>query len=168
MSEHNITVEGGSSVRLLTAGKYCDRDIVVTAKGAVVPEETSIFDPTKETILKRSTATYNDIVVTKTMIAFVNTGKYAGYVGCKFDAVVGETYRISWEMISSSDENVFYYESDKILTKVDDCYGTRLYPDDNPLTITATKPYVYIWLAHPSVPSNDLALVTGLRVHKVT
>lgn len=33
MSEHNITVEGGSSVRLKTAGKYCDRDIVVTATG---------------------------------------------------------------------------------------------------------------------------------------
>lgn len=29
----NITVEGGSSVRLPTAGKYCDMDIVVTAKG---------------------------------------------------------------------------------------------------------------------------------------
>ena len=31
MSEFNITVEGGKSVRLPTAGKYCDRDIVVTA-----------------------------------------------------------------------------------------------------------------------------------------
>ena len=30
---HNITVEGGTSVRLPTAGKYCDRDIVITAKG---------------------------------------------------------------------------------------------------------------------------------------
>ena len=29
----NITVEGGTSVRLPTAGKYCDRDIVVTATG---------------------------------------------------------------------------------------------------------------------------------------
>lgn len=29
----NIEVEGGSSVRLPTAGKYCDRDIVVTANG---------------------------------------------------------------------------------------------------------------------------------------
>lgn len=29
----NITVDGGSSVRLPTAGKYCDRDIVVTAQG---------------------------------------------------------------------------------------------------------------------------------------
>ncbi len=33
MSEHNITVAGGESVRLLTAGKYCERDIVVTAEG---------------------------------------------------------------------------------------------------------------------------------------
>ena len=30
---HNITVEGGTSKRLLTAGKYCDRDIVITAEG---------------------------------------------------------------------------------------------------------------------------------------
>lgn len=28
----NIAVEGGKSVRLKTAGKYCDRDIVITAK----------------------------------------------------------------------------------------------------------------------------------------
>ena len=33
MSEHKVTVEGGSSVRLLTARKYCDRDIVVEATG---------------------------------------------------------------------------------------------------------------------------------------
>lgn len=33
MAEHNINVAGGSSVRLKTAGKYCDRDIVVTASG---------------------------------------------------------------------------------------------------------------------------------------
>lgn len=31
MSEHNIAVDSGASVRLKTAGKYCDRDIVVTA-----------------------------------------------------------------------------------------------------------------------------------------
>lgn len=33
MSVFNITVEGGTSVRLPTAGKYCDRDILVTATG---------------------------------------------------------------------------------------------------------------------------------------
>ena len=33
MSTFNIEVAGGSSVRLPTAGKYCDRDIAITAKG---------------------------------------------------------------------------------------------------------------------------------------
>lgn len=33
MSEFNITVEGGKSVKLPTGGKYCDRDIVITATG---------------------------------------------------------------------------------------------------------------------------------------
>lgn len=33
MSEFNVTVDGGNSIRLKTAGKYCDRDIVVTAEG---------------------------------------------------------------------------------------------------------------------------------------
>lgn len=37
---HNITVEGGTSVRLPTAGKYCDRDIVVAATGGgITPDE---------------------------------------------------------------------------------------------------------------------------------
>lgn len=135
--------------------------------GGVNPEETSIFDPTKETILKRSTASYKDIFLTKTIMACVNTGTYAGYIGCKFDAVVGETYKISWDKISSSQENLFYYESDTILTKVDDHYGTRLEPEDNPFTLTATKPYVYLWLGHPSKPSTaELLLITGLMVHK--
>ena len=34
MSEHNITVKGGASVLLPTGGKYCDRDIVVTAESS--------------------------------------------------------------------------------------------------------------------------------------
>lgn len=33
MSEFNVEVQGGSSVRLPTGGKYCDRDIIVTASG---------------------------------------------------------------------------------------------------------------------------------------
>lgn len=35
---HNITIEGGKTVRLPTAGKYCDRDIVITAKGGAESE----------------------------------------------------------------------------------------------------------------------------------
>lgn len=34
---HNITVESGTSIRLPTAGKYCDRDIVITATGSSEP-----------------------------------------------------------------------------------------------------------------------------------
>lgn len=132
------------------------------------PEESSVFDPTQETIIKRSTATYQDLFVAKTTIAYINTGKYAGYVGCKFDAVVGKTYRISWDHISSSEQFVFYYQSDTILTKVDDHYGTRIQHTNNPFTFTATAPYVYIYVAHPSVPSTTLVFVTGLMVHEVT
>lgn len=44
MSEFNVTVEGGTSKRLLTKGKYCDRDIVVTAQGGggISPKELRI------------------------------------------------------------------------------------------------------------------------------
>lgn len=38
MAEFNVTVEAGDSVRLLTAGKYCDRDIVVTASEVELPD----------------------------------------------------------------------------------------------------------------------------------
>ena len=41
MSEFNIEVEGGSSVRLPTGGKYCPKDIIVTAKGG---SGGSVFD----------------------------------------------------------------------------------------------------------------------------
>ena len=38
MADIAITVDGGSSKRLLTAGKYCDKDILVTATGGGQPE----------------------------------------------------------------------------------------------------------------------------------
>ena len=52
----DITVEGGTSVRLPTAGKYCDRDIVVTAKGGtedlneVLTEQEALINTLKETL----------------------------------------------------------------------------------------------------------------------
>ena len=39
----NIEVQGGTSVRLPTAGKYCDRDIVVTALGGDTGEVVTSF-----------------------------------------------------------------------------------------------------------------------------
>lgn len=47
---HNITIEGGTSVRLPTAGKYCDRDIVVTSTGgggAEIVMQSKSATPTK-------------------------------------------------------------------------------------------------------------------------
>lgn len=38
MADIAITVDGGSSKRLLTAGKYCDKNILVTATGGGQPE----------------------------------------------------------------------------------------------------------------------------------
>jgi hypothetical protein len=39
MNEFNIEVQGGSSVRLPTAGKYCEKDIIITASGGGGAEE---------------------------------------------------------------------------------------------------------------------------------
>lgn len=41
---HNITIEGGTSVRLPTAGKYCDRDIIVTAEGGTEDLDTVLTE----------------------------------------------------------------------------------------------------------------------------
>lgn len=38
MSEYNFDVVANSSIRLKTAGKYCDRDIVVTSPKVEIPE----------------------------------------------------------------------------------------------------------------------------------
>lgn len=53
---HNITVEGGKTVRLTTAGKYCDRDIIVTAEGGaedldvVLAEQEGLIVTLQETL----------------------------------------------------------------------------------------------------------------------
>lgn len=59
MSEINISMEGGTSKRLLTAGKYCDRDIVVTASGGGGGEENQLHGTLDGTL------TYIDSNVTK-------------------------------------------------------------------------------------------------------
>ena len=53
---HNITVESGTSIRLPTSGKYCDRDIVVTATGgkedldAVLTEQEELIATLQDTL----------------------------------------------------------------------------------------------------------------------
>lgn len=60
MSEFNITVDGGTSKRLLTAGKYCDRDIVITAEGGaedlndVLNEQEVLIDELKAVLAEKA------------------------------------------------------------------------------------------------------------------
>ena len=57
---HNITVNGGTSVRLPTAGKYCDRDIVITAEGgkedldAVLTEQEELIATLQDTLRSKA------------------------------------------------------------------------------------------------------------------
>lgn len=43
MSDLNIQMDGGTSVRLKTAGKYCDKNIVVTASGEGTPDPRNLY-----------------------------------------------------------------------------------------------------------------------------
>jgi hypothetical protein len=59
---HNITIESGKSIRLPTAGKYCDRDIVITAEGgaedldAILTEQETLIEELKETLRNKATS----------------------------------------------------------------------------------------------------------------
>lgn len=64
MSEYNFTVESGASLRFKTAGKYCDRDIVVTATGG----DYSVEDG----LIKRTITEYTNGRIT-------SIGQYAFY-----------------------------------------------------------------------------------------
>ena len=50
MSQYDISVQAGQSIRLLTAGKYCDRDIVVTSGGAIDGQADGLLDGSLTTL----------------------------------------------------------------------------------------------------------------------
>jgi hypothetical protein len=60
MSEINITVEGGTTKRLLTAGKYCDRDIIISAEGGtedldeVLTEQETLIEELKTILASKA------------------------------------------------------------------------------------------------------------------
>lgn len=90
---HNITIEGGKSVRLKTAGKYCDRDILVTATGgaedldAVLTEQEALIAELQDTLRGKASggggdSTMEDGLITRTITEYrnnrvVTVGSYA-------------------------------------------------------------------------------------------
>jgi uncharacterized coiled-coil protein SlyX len=63
----NITIEGNTSKRLLTAGKYCESDIVVTAEdgaedlNAVLTEQESLIASLQATLEKKAMERVEDL-----------------------------------------------------------------------------------------------------------
>lgn len=84
---YTFTIESGKTKRLKTAGKYCDRDIVVTASGggsedlnSVLTEQDALIDELKELLrIKASdvsqyevwTITYTDGTVEEKKVVLV-------------------------------------------------------------------------------------------------
>lgn len=105
MSEFNIEVQGGSSVRLPTAGKYCEKDIIVTASGgggedeqytslkesvanlnfSRTPSKTIILDCSKFKNLTSLRQTFNTCINTIT-VYLSNTEKITDWYGCFFSS----------------------------------------------------------------------------------
>lgn len=69
MSEYNVTVKGGEAVRLKTAGKYCDRDVVVSSPAEII-NHADIPDYVKEESLR--VANLVDSVRTDDSIVFLS------------------------------------------------------------------------------------------------
>ena len=82
---HNIIIESGKSVRLTTAGKYCDRDIIVSANGEdldeVLSQQDTLLKELVDTLDEKAaespveyevwTITYADGTTEKKKVAFV-------------------------------------------------------------------------------------------------
>lgn len=89
MSEFNIVVEGGKSIRLPTAGKYCDRDIIVTAEGESHEEYTGEYSVTPSRN-EQTLETANKVMTDNVVVVAIPYSEVSNLVG-------GTTYYIAKE-----------------------------------------------------------------------
>jgi hypothetical protein len=100
---HNITIEGGSSVRLLTKGKYCDRDIIVTSEGGsedlneVLTEQEAKIAELKEILRGKAVGEDKEVVLqsktvtpTKSIQEIVADDEYDGLEKVTVEAIPNE------------------------------------------------------------------------------
>ena len=88
MSELNFTVEAGSAIRLKTAGKYCDRDILVTAEGSSGADALAVFLRGDSTTLEsdvtkiRGYVCYNNNLITDLVLPMATDLELYSFYGC--------------------------------------------------------------------------------------
>jgi hypothetical protein len=107
VSEHNIIIEGGSSVRLKTAGKYCDRDIIVTATSGKVDGKIDVSTLPK--FAGKPTENTDEFYYS----AMSNNGIWSPQAFIPFEGKVGTTYLMTAKMKCGTSDRIgvgFIYE----------------------------------------------------------
>ena len=102
---HNITVDGGTSVRLPTAGKYCDRDIVVTATGGGSVNEPSTIS--RINLHNKETDIQNTYIVGDRVIA------YNGWTATDFIPVEAGKYYLIYSIREINSQYCSRFNADK-------------------------------------------------------
>lgn len=164
MSDINITVEGNTSKRLKTAGKYCDRDIVVTAEGGGI--DTS-----------DATVTENDMPMGVTGYAkgkkvTGNVEVISGENALTGAAPVWEDSKGTFGVGFQADNRVFFEQGTVVTIYVkpdklgdandDDVTAGKTYTSENGLKRTGTKQDpVPVTQATPTITVDDNGLITA-------
>lgn len=155
MSEYKITVESGSTVRLVTAGKYCDRDILVTVTGSTNYTVTDIdysgwdSGSFKETLDNGATLEY--------AVEFDNNGR-----PIKVTALDGTVTTVNWDNAPAS-TSTFTIDGIEMLTNPGMTWGEWL---NTPYNVIS-HPY-YTWYTKLGINRDGhVALATDYDVRLV-